>query len=63
MVAFEFLSVLAYGLHAGMAWTVLRVLRGRRERGEIEVLDPEQEEARRQKARDLWQMNYRMEGL
>ena len=63
MVAFQFLSVVAYGLHGAMAWKVQRVLRGRRERGEVEALDPEQEEARKQKARDLWQKNYRMEGL
>lgn len=63
MVAFEVLSVIAYGIHASMAYKVHRVLKVRRERGEVEVLDPEQEEARKQKARDLWQKNYRMEGL
>lgn len=63
MVAFQFLSVAAYGTHGSMAYKVHRVLKGRRERGEVEALDPEQEEARKQKARDLWQQNYRMEGL
>ena len=46
-----------------MAFKVHRVLKGRRDRGEIEALSPEHEEARKQKARDLWQKNYRMEGL
>ena len=63
MVAFEFLSVIAYGIHGSMAYTVHRVLKGRRDRGEVEAPNPEQEEARKQKARDLWQRNYRMEGL
>ncbi len=63
MVAFEFLSVVAYGIHGGMAWKVQRVLRGRRERGEVEAVDPEAEEARKRKARELWERNYRMEGL
>lgn len=31
--------------------------------GEVEAVDPDEEEARRQKARDLWAQNYRMEGL
>ena len=60
---FQFLSVVAYGVHGSMAYKVRRVLKGREKRGEIEALDPEQEEARKQKARDLWQKNYRMEGL
>lgn len=63
MVAFQFLSVVGYGIHGSMAYKVHRVLKGRRDRGEVEVLDMEQEEARKQKARDLWQKNYRMEGL
>lgn len=63
MVAFQFLSVVGYGIHGSMAYKVHRVLKGRRERGEVEALDPEQEEARKQKARDLWQKSYRMEGL
>lgn len=63
MAAFELLSVVAYAVHAAMAWKVARVLRGRKERGEMEAVDPDEEEARRQKARDLWQRNYRMEGL
>ncbi len=63
MVAFQFLSVVTHGVHDTMAYKVHRVMKGRRERGEIEALDSEQEEARKQKARDLWQRNYRMEGL
>ncbi|KAL9064043.1 MAG: hypothetical protein Q9161_009126 [Pseudevernia consocians] len=63
MVAFQFLSVVGYGIHGGMAYKVHRVLKGRRDRGEVEALDPEQEEARKQKARVLWERSYRMEGL
>ncbi|KAM0796820.1 hypothetical protein BDR22DRAFT_824909 [Usnea florida] len=63
MVVFQFLSVVTYGIHGGMAYKVHRVLKGRRERGDVEVVDPEQEEARKQKARALWQQQYRMEGL
>lgn len=63
MVAFQILSVVAYAIHGSMAYKVHRVLKGRRDRGEVEALDPEQEEARKQKARDLWTRNYQMEGL
>ena len=63
MIVFQFFSVVAYGIHGGMAYKVHRVLKGRRERGDVEVVDPEQEEARKQKARALWQQQYRMEGL
>ena len=63
MIVFQFFSIVAYGIHGGMAYKVHRVLKGRRERGDVEVVDPEQEEARKQKARTLWQQQYRMEGL
>ena len=63
MVVFQFFSVVAYGIHGGMAWKVYSVLKGRKERGEIEAVEPDEEAARRQKARDLWKNQYRMEGL
>ena len=63
MLAFQWLSIVAYGTHFCMAWKVHRVVKGRRDRGEIEAVDPDEEEARRQKARDLWNQQYRMEGL
>lgn len=63
MLVFQWFSVAAYGIHGAMAWKVHRVLEGRKARGEVEAVDPDEEEARRQKARDLWAQNYRMEGL
>ena len=62
-MVFEFFSVAAYALHCAMAWKVHRVLQERKARGEVEVVDPEEEERRRQKARELWQRNYEMQGL
>lgn len=63
MLAFQFFSIAGYVLHGVMAWKVHRVQKGRRERGEVEAVDPDEEESRRQKARELWAKNYRMEGL
>ncbi len=63
MLAFQFFSIAGYALHGAMAWKVHRVLRLRKERGEVEAVDPDEEEKRRQKARDLWTQNYRMTGL
>ena len=60
---FQFFSVVAYGLHGAMAWKVRSVLKAKRESGEVEAVDPDEEERRRQRARDLWKQNYRMEGL
>lgn len=63
MVVFQFLSVVGYAIHGAMAWKVHRVIRGREERGEIEAVDPDEEAATRQRARELWHKQYRMEGL
>jgi hypothetical protein len=63
MLAFQWCSIVAYWIHGAMAWKVHRVLKGRKERGEVEAVDPDEEEARKQRARDLWTQNYRMEGL
>lgn len=63
MLAFQILSIAGYALHGAMAWKVHRVLRLRKERGEIEAVDPDEEEKRRQRARELWTKNYRLEGL
>ena len=63
MVVFQFFSVVGYAVHGAMAWKVGRVLKAKRESGEVEVVDPDEEESRRQRARDLWKQNYRMEGL
>lgn len=63
MLAFQFFSIAGYLLHGLMAWKVYRVVKGRKERGEVEAVDPDEEERRRQKARVLWAHNYRMTGL
>lgn len=63
MLVFQFFSIVAYAIHGTMAWKVHHVLKGRKDRGEIEAVDPDEEEATRQKARDLWNRMYRIEGL
>lgn len=63
MLAFQVFSIVGYALHGAMAWKVHRVLRQRKESGEEEAVDPDEEEKRRQRARELWTKNYRMEGL
>lgn len=63
MLVFQFLSLVGYTVHGIMAWKVHRVLKWRRQTGEEEAIDPDAEEARRVKARELWARNYRMEGL
>ena len=63
MVVFQFFSVVAYAVHGAMAWKVRSVLKAKMESGEVDVVDPDEEERRRQRARDLWKQNYRMEGL
>lgn len=50
-------------MHGAMAWKVRSVLKAKMESGEVEPVDPDEEERRRQRARDLWKQNYRMEGL
>ena len=60
---FQFFSVAGYAVHGTMAWKVGSVLKAKRESGEVELVDPDEEERRRQRARDLWKQNYRMEGL
>ena len=63
MMVFQWFSIAGYTVHGVMAWKVRSVQRGMKERGEEMPVDPDEEEARRVKARELWQRNYRMEGL
>lgn len=63
MVVFQFFSVMGYMVHGVMAWKVYSVLKKKKQSGEVEMVDPDEEEARKAKARELWQKNYRMEGL
>lgn len=48
------LSATCYSVHAGMAFYVRRVLRYRKAQGIEEAVDPDEQEAERQKARELW---------
>lgn len=63
MLAFQVSSIAGYTLHGAMAWKVHRVLKSRKERGEVEAVDPDEEAKRRQRARELWTKNYEMQGL
>ena len=63
MAVFQLFSVVGYIVHGVMAAKVRSVQRARRARGEVEAVDPDEEERRKQRARELWARNYRMEGL
>ena len=63
MVVFQFFSIVGYTIHGVMAWKVHRVLKARKRTGIEEPVDPDEEEARRAKARERWQKSYRMDGL
>ena len=54
MGATGLLSATCYSVHAGMAFYVRKVLRYRKAQGIEETVDPDEQEAERQKARDLW---------
>ena len=60
---FQWFSIVGYAVHGAMAWKVRSVARGMRDRGEVEAVDPDEEEAKRVRARELWNKQYRMEGL
>ena len=47
-------SAALYAVHAGMAFYVKRVLDYRKAEGLEEAVDPDEQEAERQKARELW---------
>lgn len=57
------LSAVLYTCHAGMAIYVRLDLKRKKESGMVEDRDPALEEARAQKARDLWVKMTRHEGL
>lgn len=63
MVFFSFVSAVGYALHAGMAWMVRRRLAWKEREGVLEIVDPDEEEARKAKARELWIRMTRVEGL
>lgn len=47
-------SAACYSVHAGMAFYVRKVLKDRKAQGLEEAVDPDEQEAERQKARELW---------
>ena len=54
MGATGLVSAVGYSLHAGMAFYVRSVLNYRKAQGLEEAVDPDEQEAERQKARELW---------
>ena len=63
MVGTSLLSAVLYACHAGMAVYVRMAIKRKKESGMVEDRDPALEEARAQKARDLWVQMTRYEGL
>lgn len=63
MVATSLLSAVLYACHAGMAVYVRKTIQRNKESGIVEAVDPAQEEARAQKARDLWVKMTSQQGL
>lgn len=63
MVTTSLLSAALYACHAGMAVYVKKVIKRKKEAGIEEAVDPAQEEARAQKARDLWVKATSQQGL
>lgn len=63
MVAASLLSAVLYACHAGMAVYVRMFIKWKKESGHVEAVDPAREEARAQKARDLWTKMTSQQGL
>ena len=63
MVTFSLFSALGYGLHLAMAVKVYRVEKWKKAQGIVEAVDPEEEERRKAKARELWIKMANREGL
>lgn len=57
------LSAVLYACHAGMAAYVRKVIKRKKDAGIVEAIDPAQEEARAQRARELWVKMTSREGL
>lgn len=62
-MATSLLSAVLYACHAGMAIYVRKTIKRKKELGIVEIVDPAQEEARAQKARDLWVQMTSHQGL
>lgn len=63
LVTCELISAVGYGIHFAMAYRVRSVEMQRKRDGIVDAVDPAVEEARKQKARDLWVKMTKMEGL
>ena len=63
MVATSLLSGIFYIVHLAMAVRVHRFLKWKRDQGIEEAVDPEEEEKRKARARELWVQMTRMDAL
>ena len=63
MVACSLLSGVGYWLHLAMAIKVYRVEKWKKDQGIVEAVDPDEEERRKAKARELWIKMTNREGL
>lgn len=62
-MATSLLSAVLYACHAGMAVYVRKDIKRKKDAGIVEAVDPAKEEARAQKARDLWVKMTNQQGL
>jgi len=63
MVASSLLSALGYAVHLAMAIKVYRVEKWKKDQGVVEPVDPDEEERRKARARELWVQMTNREGL
>ena len=63
MVVCSIFSAIGYAVHLAMALKVQKVEKWKKDSGIVEAVDPEEEEARRAKARELWIKMTNREGL
>lgn len=63
MVVCSLFSAVGYAVHVVMAVKVLRVMNWKKAEGIEDIVDPEEEEKRKAKARELWVKMTNMEGL
>ena len=63
MITFSLLSAIGYAIHLAMAIKVYKVEKWKQAQGIVEAVDPEEEERRKAKARELWIKMTNREGL
>lgn len=57
------MSAVGYAVHLAMAIKVHRVEKWKKDQGMVEAVDPDEEERRKAKARELWIQMTNREGL